>query len=156
MPQDVPPDMPDVTFRPAEIGDWPRVADLLSAADLPLEGAEDHLGDFQLAERDGTLVGCAALERYGRDGLLRSVAVWPEERGAGLGRALVGRVLERAAADGLHTVALLTTTAPDYFPRFGFRAIPRAAVPAAVQASVEFREACPASAVAMRLELVPA
>lgn len=99
------------------------------------------------------LVACAALERYEYDGLLRSVAVRPGDRGAGLGQALVERLLEHAEADGLRSVTLLTTTAADYFPRFGFRAIPRAAVPAPVQRSVEVREACPASAVAMALHL---
>ena len=51
------------------------------------------------------------------------------------------------------TVYLLTETAGDFFPRFGFRPTTRAAVPSAVQQSVEFREACPASAVVMRTEL---
>ena len=48
---------------------------------------------------------------------------------------------------------LLTTTAERYFARFGFVQIARDDVPGAVQQSVEFREACPASAVVMRTEL---
>ena len=44
----------------------------------------------------------------------------------------------------------LTTTAERFFPRFGFERITRDDVPASVQASIEFREACPASATVMR------
>src|SRR5690242_9116425 len=38
-----------------------------------------------------------------------------------------------------------TETASDFFPRFGFRPTQRAAVDSAVQKSVEFTSACPAS-----------
>ena len=44
---------------------------------------------------------------------------------------------------------LLTTTAEGWFPRLGFVRVDRARVPAAVQLSVEFTAACPASAVVM-------
>lgn len=48
---------------------------------------------------------------------------------------------------------LLTTMAERYSPRYGFRRIAREDVSAEVQRSVEFRVACPASAVAMLREL---
>ena len=47
-------------------------------------------------------------------------------------------------------VYLLTTTADGFFPRFGFSRITRDDVPDSVKGSVEFRSACPASAVVMR------
>lgn len=56
-------------------------------------------------------------------------------------------------ASGLETLVLLTLSAPEYFPRFGFRVIARAAAPAEVQVSEEFRTACPASATVMQLDL---
>jgi amino-acid N-acetyltransferase len=40
-------------------------------------------------------------------------------------------------------------TAEHYFPRFGFERIERGAVPEAISETLEFRSACPASAVAM-------
>ena len=43
------------------------------------------------------------------------------------------------------TVYLLTETASGFFPRFGFHPTHRAAVDLAVQQSVEFTSACPAS-----------
>jgi amino-acid N-acetyltransferase len=104
-----------------------------------------------LVARDGeAVVGSAALERYGDAALLRSVAVEEPRRGTGLGAALVGAALDLARAEGVGEVYLLTTTAPDYFPRFGFRPVARDAVAPAVTQSVEFTSACPASALAMR------
>src|SRR2546426_9100157 len=49
----------------------------------------------------------------------------------------------------IKSVYLLTETAGGFFPRFGFRAIPRDAVDPAVQRSVEFTSACPTSALVM-------
>jgi amino-acid N-acetyltransferase len=98
-------------------------------------------------------VGCAALELYGAAALLRSVAVSPEARGTGLGQRLVAAALDRAHRLGVTSVYLLTETAAGFFPRFGFRAVERATVPVALQASVEFRAACPASATAMVLHM---
>jgi amino-acid N-acetyltransferase len=56
-----------------------------------------------------------------------------------------------AAADGAigAAVALLTETGANYFPRFGFTAVDRDRVLAALAASVELQGACPASAHAL-------
>ena len=142
-----------LTVRRAAPNDWPLIAELLGALSLPLDGARDHLAEFVVAERRTLVVGCAAMERYADAGLLRSVAVLPAEQGRGTGRALVERCLRDAAASGIRTVVLLTTTADRYFPRYGFEIIARDGVPDAVRASAEFQGACPASATVMRLEL---
>jgi amino-acid N-acetyltransferase len=119
-----------------------------------LAGAEAHLSDFFLAFRDDVLIGSAGLECYGDTALLRSVAVTALERGHSLGQALVQQVLAYAASLGVCQVVLLTTTAADFFLRFGFRPISRDQFPRAAQMSVEFQEACPASAIGMSLALV--
>ena len=139
--------------RRAAPNDWDRIAELLRTAQLPLDGARDHLDGFVVAERGESMVGCAAVERYGDAGLLRSVAVAASERGKGTGIALVERCVSDASARGLRTMVLLTTTADGYFPRFGFEVITREDAPDAVRASAEFRGACPASATVMRLVL---
>jgi amino-acid N-acetyltransferase len=77
----------------------------------------------------------------------------PTFRGQGLGEALTRDRLSWAETNGLRSVWLLTTTAADYFPRFGFQLATRADAPPLIQASREFVHACPASAVAMRLLL---
>src|SRR2546430_8204610 len=48
---------------------------------------------------------------------------------SGIGRQLVEQLLERAEEAGIDELYLLTTTAENYFPRFGFTRTTRAAVP---------------------------
>ncbi len=140
------------SIRPARPEDWPAIAGLLRRYDLPLDGARQHLASFAVAEAaDGVIVGAAAVERYGVAGLLRSVVVADRQRG--LGSELVRWCIDEARAAGITTLVLLTTSAPDFFPRFGFRRVARADVPPAVHASAEFQGACPATAVVMQLDL---
>ncbi len=141
------------TLRPAGPADHAAVTALLERSGLPLAGVRSGLEGFVVAEREGRIVGTAAVEAYGDVGLLRSVAVDAELRSAGLGAALVERVLDAARATGVHDVFLLTTTAERYFPRHGFVVASRDDVPAALHASAEVRGACPASATVMRRRL---
>jgi amino-acid N-acetyltransferase len=145
--------MKDITFRTATADDWTQISRLLQDNDLPLDGAETHLSGFVLAHQGQMLAGCAALERYGKSALLRSVATSQSFRGIGLGQALVRHVLELARIEGIRDVVLLTTTADEFFPRFGFDKINREAAPEAVKVSVEFQGACPDSAITMQLTL---
>jgi arsenite methyltransferase len=145
--------MTELSIRPAEAADWSRIADLLSGADLPREGVAEHLNQFLVAYEGDSLVGVAGLEPYGSSALLRSVAVAPLHRKTGLGGRLVRQLIDRAAGLGVRQVGLLTTTAADYFPRFGFAAVPAGSLPADLQQSREFQGACPSSATAMLLTI---
>lgn len=140
-------------MRAAGPADEAGVRALLERCGLPTVELERWVEGFIVAESGGAIVGAAGLEVHGRDGVLRSVAVAPSVRSRGLGARLTERVLESAREAGLRRVYLLTTTAEDYFPRYGFRRVGRSEASPEVRQSVEFREACPASAVAMVLEL---
>ena len=137
------------TLRPAAPSDLAAVERLLTASGLPLDGVREALGTFVVAEARGDVVGVAGLEICCDDALLRSVAVQPDWRSHGLGRALVTRVISDAEARGLRALYLLTTTAERYFPSFGFRTISRDEVPDDLRKTAEFRGACPASATVM-------
>jgi N-acetylglutamate synthase-like GNAT family acetyltransferase len=139
-----------VSIERARPEDWSQIEELLRARALPLEGAKEHLSEFLVALDSGTVLGTAALEVYGADGLLRSVAVQEHLAGRGLGTALVKAALARAESLGLRELYLLTTTAADYFERHGFKRISIQDVPSALSASQELRGACPASATVMR------
>ena len=143
----------DIVLRPGSLSDRARVEGLLTELALPVDGVSEWLDRFWIAEHEGDVVGVAGLEMYGPAALLRSVAVAPSWRSSGLGRALVERALDTARREGVRDIYLLTTTAEHYFPRLGFGAITRDEVPAGVQDSVEFRGACPDSAVVMRRSL---
>jgi amino-acid N-acetyltransferase len=134
----------------AQPEDFDGIAALLRDNELPVDGLRDHLATA-LVVRDGDIiVGSAALEVYEDGALLRSVAVVPGLRSSGLGRTLTDAAIDLARARGVPALYLLTTTADQYFPRFGFERIDRSGVPAGVQRSVEFTSACPASAIVMR------
>lgn len=141
-----------VTIRSAETADFARITQLLRDGGLPLDGIKDH-ENFLVLCRHSRVIGCAAIERYAPYGLLRSVALEPQERRHGLGGRLVQEAMQQARRDGLAELILLTTTATPFFERLGFRVISRAEVPVPVRASVEFQSACPASATVMRLVL---
>jgi amino-acid N-acetyltransferase len=136
-------------IRPAEPTDLPAVLELLAAAALPADGVAAAFDHFVVAELAGAVAGAAGVELYGDAALLRSVVVESRMRRAGVGMLLVEAALDVARRAGAQEVYLLTTTAEGWFPRLGFRVGTRAEVPERVQQSVEFREACPASAVVM-------
>ena len=140
----------NVTYREATAADLPAISTLLQRCSLPLDGVNDWVDDFMIAESNGSIVGSAALERYGDFGLLRSAAVADELRGQGIASQLVEKAIEKAKAAKLRDIFLLTTTAEDYFPRFGFSRIPRAEVPAELNESRELQGACPDTAIVMR------
>jgi amino-acid N-acetyltransferase len=143
----------EVLLRAASAADRPAIERLLSDLQLPVAGVPEWIGDFWVAESEGRIVGVAGVELYGDGALLRSVAVDPAWRSSGLGRTMVDRALDGARNSGARYVFLLTTTAEHYFHRLGFVGTSRDQVPAGVQGSIEFREACPASAVVMRRAL---
>lgn len=144
---------PAVSVRPATASDDAAISRLLTELGLPTAGVVEWRQGFWVADTGDGIVGLAGVEIYADGALLRSVAVHPSMQGAGLGRILVEKALGTAREAGSKDVYLLTTTAERYFPRFGFTAIPRDAVPLTVQDSVEFRGACPASASAMRFPI---
>jgi amino-acid N-acetyltransferase len=142
-----------IVLRNATSSDRPAIESLLTSLKLPVAGIGDWLDRYWIAESGGRVVGVAGVEVYRDGALLRSVAVDPAWRGSGLGRTLVGRTLQLARDAGAREVFLLTTTAESYFPRLGFSGASRTEVPEGVRESIEFRGACPDTAVVMRKTL---
>jgi amino-acid N-acetyltransferase len=139
--------------EPARAEDLPALLGLLDSGGLPTLGFHDCLGSCLVVRSDGDLVGAVALELYGQAGLLRSLVVDESRRGHALGGLLTSAILQLARGRGVGAVYLLTETATAFFARFGFVTVDRAEIPATVRRSVEFTVACPATAVAMALEL---
>jgi amino-acid N-acetyltransferase len=135
--------------RAATPDDLPAVERLVTRSGLPLDGLREAFPTFVVAEAGDDIVGVAGLEVCCNNALLRSVAVADEWRSHGVGRALVSRVIGDAEARGISALYLLTTTADQYFPKFGFQPVVRDDVPDDVRATAEFTSACPASAVVM-------
>jgi amino-acid N-acetyltransferase len=133
------------------------VESLLAGADLPTAdlALRRDLRLFGVRQAD-RLVGVIGVERHGDTGLLRSLAVAPDHRGAGLGASLVSHAEAWAAAHGIRALYLLTTTAAEFFASRGYQPVPRAGAPLAIAETPQFSELCPASSAFMRKSLAAA
>jgi N-acetylglutamate synthase-like GNAT family acetyltransferase len=138
----------------ATAADLPEILDLLVNSGLPVEDVPSIVDVFVVARSGSAMVGVAALERWERVGLLRSVAVAQDARGRGVAGQLCERLMTDAARSGVELVYLLTTDAESYFHRLRFQVAEREQAPEAIRRTREFSELCPDSAVLMcrRLE----
>lgn len=142
------------TIRQATSADLPAIGEILENAALPFSDiGTAHLPDFLVVEKDSAIVGCVGIERYGRDALLRSLAVDASRQGTGQGRHLVEAIETHAKQTGISHLFLLTTSASGFFEDHGYREIARDAVPEALHHSTQFAKMCPASAVCMEKDL---
>jgi amino-acid N-acetyltransferase len=138
-------------LRAAHADDFEAVRTVLARCALPVADlTPQRMDDFIVFEDGGRVIATAGLQRFGRDGLLRSVAVDDDRRGQGLGAALVEAIEQRARRCGLQALWLLTTTAADWFARRDYRAAARDDAPAAMRGSAEFGALCPSSAACLR------
>ena len=89
----------------------------------------ENIRDFVVAEQDGGIVGCGALHLYGMHlAEIRSIAVAPERKGHGAGRALVEALMDEARRHGVTCVCLFTRT-PGFFAHLGFEIARREELP---------------------------
>lgn len=107
---------------------------------------------FGIIEKD-VLIGGYGLEIYETEALLRSVVLANDKRGLGFGKHIMDHVNKIANQHHIQRMYLLTTTAADYFERFGFEKIDRQNVPRQIGNTVEFRTFCPDSATCMQLNV---
>lgn len=129
---------------------------LLTSCDLPV--ADIHTGSpilFFGMRWKGVLAAVVGLELYRPYGLLRSLAVAPAWRGRGLGQELVAYAESFAAAQGIESVFLLTTSAEKFFLKLGYSPATRDTAPSAIQATAQFAALCPASSALLTKKLVP-
>jgi amino-acid N-acetyltransferase len=132
--------------------DYREIRDLLSSANLPFEDVENGTGHFLLARKEEQLIGCIGLQICGEDALLRSLAVSEDQRNRGLGKTLTQEILEYASRLNVRKIYLLTTTAENFFRKYGFVVADRTAAPDAIRATSEFSSLCPSTAVLMSKE----
>jgi ribosomal-protein-alanine N-acetyltransferase len=97
-------------LEPADVALATRIAERCFGSDTERPSFSDELGRSVarcwVAEREGALVGYALAWVVVDRAELMSIAVVPEARGAGLGRALLEHVAARCAAEGATELAL--------------------------------------------------
>ncbi|GGY58279.1 amino-acid N-acetyltransferase [Marinobacter zhanjiangensis] len=86
------------------------------------EMLETEIDQFVVAERDGMIIGCAALYVYPEEqaGELSCFAVNPDYRRGGRGDDILSMVEHRARAQGLARLFVLTTQTEHWFLERGF------------------------------------
>lgn len=140
--------LPGVIFRTATRSDLPAIVALLADEETVVDPRTVHVDEayvraFEAIEADGrnemmvldagdgTALGCLQLTyipglgRHGQErALIEAVRIRADRRGAGLGRELVGRAVERARDRGCTLVQLTSnkrrTEAHRFYGSFGF------------------------------------
>jgi len=122
----------------------------LSEAGLPDDDiTESMCSAFLLARNGDDVIATGAVERCGRNGLLRSLAVAPAMRSRGLGVDVLRALEAKARSDGLQSLYLLTLDKQDFFSHLGFHEVPRAEAPDAVRETAQFKLLCPSTSTLM-------
>ena len=115
-------------IRTAQADDLDRLSDFIKpfvdyGKLLPrtFDELEEWLPNYFIAQDDkGAIVGCAALEVYSRKlAEIRSLAVSPDVRGLGIGKALVEACVQLARDKKIYEV-MAVTSADTFFMSCGF------------------------------------
>ncbi|GAA0679755.1 arsenic resistance N-acetyltransferase ArsN2 [Natronoarchaeum mannanilyticum] len=126
---------------------------LLAENDLPTADVKSKPDCFYVGRACEEPIGVGGLERYGAEGLVRSLVVEESHRDRGWGTELYDALEAEAKAAGVEALYLLTTTAAEFFADRGFEEIGRAEAPPSIRDTAEFDELCPSSATCMRKRL---
>jgi len=144
----------EFTIRHATHNDWLELLRLLKSCHLPIDDLRpENASHFLVAEHSGKIIGSIGHEPYEEIGLLRSLAVGPENRRHGIGAALIQAMKKLCKQSGVTSTFILTTTAETFAKHHGFSNVPRESVPLAIQHTDQFRSLCPSSAVCLSLAI---
>ena len=133
-------------LRAADVGDIPGIRNLLA----PLEEngvlvrrskdrLESAISDYSVIDRDGTILGCAALHVFEEDGMaeVACLALHPDYRGSQRGKWLLEHLEKEAKAHGVRNVFVLTTQTEHWFRERGYEPSSLKALPLVRQSSYD-------------------
>jgi len=87
-----------------------------------LEQIQEKKGDYSVLEIDGSIRACGALHDWGESqGEIAAIATDPQYSDMGLGRKIVGFLIEKAKKSRMRRVFVLTTQTQDWFESLGFK-----------------------------------
>ncbi len=86
---------------------------------------ERDAGHYTVIEHDGVIFGCAALYPYPeqRTGEMAALTVSPQSQSQGDGERMLKRIEQRAKAQGLQSIFVLTTRTMHWFLKRGFKQV---------------------------------
>jgi amino-acid N-acetyltransferase len=86
------------------------------------EQIQEKKADYSVLEIDGSIRACGALHDWGESqGEIAAVATDSQYKDMGLGRKIVGFLIEKARKSRMKRVFVLTTQSQDWFEGLGFR-----------------------------------
>jgi amino-acid N-acetyltransferase len=123
-------------IRKAKISDVPAIGSLINQyaeQDKMLfrSMAEiyENLQSFIIAERDGSILGCCALQIIWSDlAEIKSLAVDQTHIASGIGRGLITETVKQARQLGISELFALTLT-PGFFEKMGFKVVEKQLLP---------------------------
>jgi len=118
----------------------------LNAASLPADDVAELGRSFFRFVVNDVPAGFGGFELYRREALLRSIVVLAEQRGKGVGRLIVERLVMRVREAGATRAWLITDSASRYFAKLGFHAVDRATAPPAILATRQAADICATTA----------
>ncbi len=116
-------------IRPALIDDVAGIIELIRPLEedgtllrRSRERLEEEIGQFSVIDRDGSVIGCAALYPFsdGHSGELACVVVHPDYRSGERGDLLLEQIEKRARQQGIARLFVLTTRTAHWFRERGF------------------------------------
>jgi amino-acid N-acetyltransferase len=94
------------------------------------EQIQEKKDDYAVLEIDGSICACGALHDWGEaQGEIAAVATDPQYSDLGLGRRIVGFLVEKARKSQMRRVFALTTQSQDWFETLGFKEAPIETLP---------------------------
>jgi amino-acid N-acetyltransferase len=86
---------------------------------------ERDIGHYTVIEHDGVIFGCAALYPYpeARTAEMAALTISPQVQGQGDGERILKRIEQRARAQGLTSIFVLTTRTMHWFIKRGFQQV---------------------------------
>ncbi len=118
------------TIRQASIDDVAGILELISPLEeegvlvrRSRERIETEIDHFTVIERDGTIIGCAALYPFPDEGMAEfaCLAIHPDYRNGGRGDQLLEHLEAQARRLGLRSLFVLTTRTAHWFRERGFQ-----------------------------------
>jgi amino-acid N-acetyltransferase len=113
-------------IRPAVAGEMPAIRRLIGGyKSLLMQSDLPRIPSFFVAELDGRIVGCCALQIYSRRlAEIRSLAVHPDLTRSGIGSRLVEACKRRARERGVKQVMAVTSSS-EFFEKLDFSTFKR-------------------------------
>ncbi|BCE00437.1 amino-acid N-acetyltransferase [Marinicellulosiphila megalodicopiae] len=84
------------------------------------QNLEENINQFQVFDRDGMIIGCAAFNSFGETGELACLVMHEQYRQASRGDMLLKKIQEVARAKGVRQLFVLTTQTAHWFVERGF------------------------------------